>query len=382
MPTDFAQQLYQHGGSGVADLEETLREVETIKAVRFCLHAWMPFPNFGPDGFRFNVHYPELPRLEPIVLPTVTRPEIKGPAPRGGFGLLGNIGTWRGSDTTSGRGEDDFSPGFGGNIPAGQGAQVEQVYQRPAESVYNLLTAFGGYGLVELKSMASDEGGLELSFLLFEAVMGEARSEEELDAGRRPAGLVLEDFPGWLSRGAPDAFRYAAARKKVSRMVRLRDGRFELREFPFRATPDEEARAEALISAVAASVKQATTRALNPDNGVLPKTRRLMQVGKNGGVEGKHHHDTLDLFLMGQFPSFPMDTDVDRAQTAVREAVVAGGENAAAVAEALRRQAEVQEMIARNQAEATARQDAIIATLAEGQRAQTALLERLLKEKK
>jgi len=349
---NLATIMRQHGASA-AGLDETMREIEAVKAVRFAWHPWMPLNNFGADTFRFNVPYAELPRLEPIALTTVQRPVIHSKA-RGQFGLLG-VSTFVGQGT----GLEGDSSGFGGSVLSGAGAHVSRVQQRPEESIRDLLQAYTHYGMTHLDSMgAADERELTEAYVVYEAVMGEARSKEEEDAGRRPVGLLLEDFPNWLSQGALEGFRYAL-QHGVSRSVAIVRGNevagHELRRFD--VPKNSQGRAEQLISEIRDGILRAEAAAIGPENGILVKTRKAIQTAKNGGMEGKNHKDSQDLWLEAQYPSFDMDTDVERANRALQTTLDHNAEGGGAQTAALL-------ALAQQMVEQGRRQDKILEALA------------------
>lgn len=348
MSTAIAEVMRQHGAPA-ADFEETLREIEAVKAVRFAWHPWMPLNNIGGDSFQFGVNLPVLGRLEPIPLLTVTRPEILGPKP--GLTLTGRT-YFVGSDSSL----EESATGFGGAAVGGKGANVRQFRQTPENTLADLLNAFNHFGMTALASLdAADERELELSFSLYETVMGEAHDEAEEEAGRRPAGLLLEDFPRWLDRGAPRAVERAYSNGIVRMVADVRDGKV-VGYVPKRyAAPKvQERRIEQLISEIRAGIMRAEATAIGPENGILVRTRKLIQNAKNN-LEGKGHFDGQDLWLMEQYPSFPMDTDVERASNAVQEAVETGAkanaETTAALLAVVQQNQQFMQMMAQQQAE-------------------------------
>lgn len=280
-----------YGGPNVpmTDLVETIKAAEDVKTVKFAWHPWMPIPNIGAEGFKFNVAYPVLDRLRPIPLPVFPYPHVKPRSSAQAFALLGAT--------------------LAEAIPsAGSRAHIEQRYQMPSTSMEYLKTAYRRFGMTGLESMtATDERELLSSFVLYEAVMGVARDEEEAEAGRLPEGLVLEDYPAWLAGGAPRALSLAMAKG-----VTL-DGR------QFKLDSGMRARAQKLINEILAGVNQAHEMALNASDGLLPNTKKLLNITANHGQGGKNHLDALDEWLLKQFPSFRMDTDVERAQAALKE---------------------------------------------------------------
>jgi hypothetical protein len=286
--------MQQFGEGSLPDLRETVRRVESVKTVRFAFHPWLPMPNFGSDGFRFNIPYPTLERLSLIPLAVFDYPRIVA-RPAGAFAL--SIATLTEA------------------VPAmGSQSKVETLMQMPSTSMRDLYTAFSKFGMVELQSLvAHDEAELSRSYILFNAVMGAAQDNSEIEAGRRPSDLVLEEFPHWLAQDAPRALR--AGLKRV--VIRGRQ---------YKLTEDQLPAGEKLITEISGSVARAEAAALNPSDGILPRTKELLNITANKGQGGKTHLDRQDVWLLEQYPSFKMDTDVERAQKAMQEAIVAGNQ--------------------------------------------------------
>lgn len=289
---------YGSGNVPVGDLSETYQAVESIKSVRFAFHPWMDFPNFGADTFRFNIPYPTLKRLEMIALPALPRAVITPKRGPGSFAF--------GSVTV------------GGEIPSqGSTSNVTQAMQMPAESIADLLMAYRKFGMAGLDSLtAHDESTLIDSFTVFGAVMGVARDEyEEENFGRRHAELVLEDYPAWLRGGAPLALETA-----------INHG-FTLHGRELRLNPSLRERGLQLIGEIEGSIALAHEMALNPSDGILPNAKNLLNVTANRGAGGKAYLDPVEEWLLAQFPSFKMDTDVERAKTAMQEALKGSSSN-------------------------------------------------------
>src|ERR1051325_6524614 len=323
--SDVMKQFGQPGT--LPDLTETVRQVESVKSVKFAFHPWLPISNFGSDGFRFNIPYAVLERLTLIPLAVFRYPRI---TPRGGqfaFGL-----------STLGVDPTGFSTAFEvGAVPAmGSQNKVETLMQMPSVSMNALYTAYSKFGMVELEALAShDEAKLSENFILFNAVMGLARCDEEgneleqdLEAGLRSKHFTLEDLLkpspdlmdprhsrsiSWLETGAPRALR--AALKGVS----IKGQRYAIAQ-------SQIASGEKLIEQLKQSVYRAHQAALNPADGILPRTKELLNITANKGTGGKTHLDNQDSWLLSEYPSFKMDTDVERAQKAMQGAIEAGNQ--------------------------------------------------------
>jgi len=266
-------------GATIPDLSSTIKRVESVNTIRFVFHPWMPINNLGSDGFAFNVHHLSLDRLKliPITVFDFTRIINK----RSGFSLMSSI------------------VGDIGGIPGRGQVELETLMQMPATSVDYLRTAHGAKGLVELESLISyDDTGLRYSFGLFQTIFREAQSQEDIAHGHRPPGLLLEHFPNWLEHGAPKLLEDLQG-ENVNQGMQL-------------------------ISEIRKSIDLAFEAALSPSVGILPKTKEGLNITANRGTGGKTHLDAQDEWLLKQFPSFEMDTDVERARSAMQTAIEAG----------------------------------------------------------
>jgi hypothetical protein len=81
-----------------------------------------------------------------------------------------------------------------------------------------------------------------------------------------------------------------------------------------------------LLSEIRQSVSLAEEAALSPSVGILPKTKEGLNITANRGTGGKTHLDALDEWLLKQYPSFEMDTDVERARAAMQNAIESSGQ--------------------------------------------------------
>ena len=263
----------------IPDLSSTIKRVESVNTVRFVFHPWLPINNLGADGFALNVHYLVLDRLKliPITVFDYTRIINK----RSGFSLMSSI------------------VGDIGGIPGRGQVELETVMQMPATSIDYLRTAHGAKGLVELESLISaNPEELHYSYGLYHSIFREAQNDEDLKRGHRPPGLVLEDFPRWLDKDA-------------SRLL-------------FDMQGENVEKGAKLISEIRKSIDLAFEAALSPSVGILPKTKEGLNITANRGTGGKTHLDAQDEWLLKQFPSFEMDTDVERARMAMQTAIEAG----------------------------------------------------------
>src|SRR5262245_48919078 len=275
-PANIADVLREYNAGAVPDLSSTIKRVESVNTVKFVFHPWIEINNIGPDGFNFNVHYARLERLKLIPIPVFDYARIIPQS--NNFSLMSAV------------------VGDIGAIPSRNQNKVETLMQMPTTSVEALKTAYSKYGMVELPSLESfDEQSLRASFMLFGQIFREVENDEDRNIGRRPRGLVLEDFPLWLDHDAPNLIEHLRRTEVL----------------------DDVERALRLITELRESIRLAEEAALSPSVGILPRTKELLNITANRGTGGKTHLDELDEWLLKQYPSFEMDTDVERARAAM-----------------------------------------------------------------
>lgn len=300
--TDYTALLDQlHPGLTAAALQDTARTQEHINTVRFAFNPWTPIPNVSLSGFGFGIQHVVLKRMELIPLKTWKVPDIK---PRTSPFALGITPT-------------------GGVFPAGSvGSTIEHVLQFPLTSARLLTEHFGNagannIGVVELSSlMAVEDRDKFEAVLLYEAVMKTPLEDGDLSG----VDVCLEDLPKFLASHAP---------KLLERVATNGIRGYKLAQW--------RGRGEVMIEHLRQAVAAATKFALDPTQGVLPKTKQSLIAASKGINDSKAIPDKLDQWLLGQFPSFSLDTDVERAARAnagVTEAIRASGaQNAQSTAE-------------------------------------------------
>jgi len=304
--SNIASTLAELSGPGaiIPDLSSTMRRVESVNTVKFIFHPWVPIDNLGPDGFAFNVHYARLDRLKLIPIPVFDYAKIMNASY--GFSLMSAV------------------VGDIGAIPSRGQTKIETLMQMPTTSVDALRTAYGKFGLIELESLLShDETELRYTFGLFKQIFSEATSGEDLERGLRPEGLLLENFPAWLSYGPP----------KLIAQLERENPQFDV------------ARAHKLVGELRHSFFLAEEAALSPSIGILPKAKEGLNITANRGTGGKSHLDAVEEWLLKQYPSFEMDTDVERARLAMQSAMEAGNAGQQTVSNSLLAVVERQEQM-------------------------------------
>lgn len=272
-------------------LAEQARTYESPENVLFAFHPWPhAIPNSTLAGYSFGVHHFTLPRMQLIELVLWKNPLIQ---PRQGGFAVGAITT-------------------GGAFPSGSvGSRVDQISQYPSVSAKKLLEAYsaGGannLGLIVFRTLGgdTDEAKLE-SVLLFEALM-QTPLEEGAPTGQK---VLLEDMPRFLNEHAPKLLERA-----------LEEG-ISIDGVPYRFSKKAAERGEGMIADIHESIKAITHRALNEGSGILPMTKRDLTMAGKGVKEVKYATDRLDDLFLVQYPSFSMDTEVERAARATQNVV-------------------------------------------------------------
>ncbi len=304
-------------------LQETGRGTESLDSVLFAFNPWCPIPNIELKGFLFGVQYVVLPRLDLIPLKVWKTPVIQ---PRVGGFAVGAISS-------------------GGAFPSGAvGSKVDQRLQFPSESARNLLGAYGSdspnnIGFTVFRSLGADtDAGKLESILLFRAVM-----KTPLEDGAQPGvDQLLEELPKFLAGDAVTLLRRAVDKGVVI------DG--EVAKLSRTAAR----KGEVMIEDIRLSVANAAKRALDENSGILPLTKKSILAAEKGLQDNKVMPDELDNWLLRQFPSFSLDTAVERASRANRsitDAILAkGGDDQSVLRELLIMQQQTLEQLARSNA--------------------------------
>lgn len=328
-----------------AAMNEAAKTAESIDTKRFAFNPWYPIPNCTLKGYTFGIQHYILDRMCLIPLKTWKTVVIQ---PRtGGFA----VGSMTGA----------------GAFPSGSvGSKVDQRLQFPAESAAALMAAYGkdspnDIGMVMLDSLTatSDADTLE-SLLLFRAIMATPLDIEGVSERLMGKDLWLEALLDlgslygtakwskidWLNRTAPKLLAqaiqngvpmYASGTQSSSRPVRV---------VPL--SPQAQAKGEALIEDMKRALRAAAVRALHPEMGVLPKTKKEMTASARGSKDMKNQTDNLDNWLLTQYVCFSLDTDVERANNAnasLIEAIREGRSNEDGIAEFMALQRETLEQL-------------------------------------
>jgi hypothetical protein len=297
-------------GISKARIGETDTGPETMETVRFVHHFWSDIPNVQLAGYNFGVQHYVLPRMTPIPLRVWPTPVIM---PRG-----------RGMVFSSFTSEGAFPSG-------GVGSKVSQRFQFPNESLQKLLQAYGkdspnDIGMIELSSLKAETDQQKLeSILVYKAIMETTFD----DTGLRGVDLPVERLLTWLDDGG-------VASKLLQRALNIGvtvKGAQDALPLSKQTAP---VKGRKLIEDLYASALRVEDRALNKNTGILEQTKGDLIGASKGQKDVKIKLDLRDEFLLSQFPSYSLDTDVERATRANRSVTDAIQESGKEATESMR----------------------------------------------
>jgi hypothetical protein len=229
-------------------LNSIRQSLEFQKQVSFVYHSWLPFSNLALQGFKFpQVPEREIPRLSliPIVATTGT--------------LIGST----------------MSTQHNRHVP------TPVVYQRSVESsIADLLMKYSQFGLVRIPSLDTDVDKIDEAVSLFQAIT------QGIDYNT-PLELLTEYF----GTDSPVDFQFTKKRALLKRTAKD-----YLDNYASDDTTYE--KGEQAIAVLGQSAQVAHIMAIEPANGILPKTIRAIS------ERLKFRFDLVDEWLVRQFPSY------------------------------------------------------------------------------
>lgn len=305
-------------------------QVGLLTETRYVFHAWQNLSLVVPDGIMCSIDTKEIDvdfdgkggginhikRLRLVPMTTTQTPVINN---REGFAVSNMfVGSF---------GVDGQPSGLGSNMTGSRKSNVRGEWHYPGNKLSELSFTFGKYGLVGINSLIGyDPKSKERCQEIFALVMSGIGKEHLLED--LPEYFANEEEEGITSVYLPDKrparFRLLA-REVVERaadkgveveILKVVPDKNEKSGYKAVRAPkliklnaEEYTNALNLVDELKYSVLGSHAAALDPDNnGVLPQTQAGLQNKKKTG------YDALDKFLMRQFPSYPMDTDLEKSQ--------------------------------------------------------------------
>lgn len=293
------------------------QQISQLTDIGYVFHAWLPLSVIGNDGAilgldtRFwNPAEPfgstHLPRLRLVPINAIQRPVIDN---KQGFAAVNMF--------VGEQGADGQPKGFGSGMAGATKTNVKPEWIYPHQLLSDLVFTFNRWGLIALNNLrAQSAEEFERHQLIFDIVMSGL-----------PKNTLLEDIPEYF--GGVSAY---LPLKRAAHFERTPFGQIEKAAAggvqiygadakPAQISDREKIIAEQMVEQFAAAVAQSHTAALDAEmDGVLAKTREGRQNGQ------KTSYDKCDQWLMKEFPSFPMDTELEKSNAQILKALSVGSE--------------------------------------------------------
>lgn len=276
-------------------------QIAALGQTRFVFHAFQDLPIIGPNGVMFNldslrldrregrekVGVTHLKRLQLLPITATQKPVINN---KDGFSV---------SNVFVGALDGNQSPiGFGSGMQNGKRTNVEGKWDYPAAKIADMLYVYGRYGLIAANSVYANSPEEEKTVYQLESVL----------LSGIPAHATLEDLPEYFvtaddeiyyNEFIPDKKQFAFKRKAHQVLADAFDAK--------RISFDLFNKGMILIREMQSSIIQAHVAALDPaQSGVLPNSKTAV------AKKEKAQYDKCDSWFMNQFPSYPMDTEIEK----------------------------------------------------------------------
>lgn len=316
-----------------SNLSANMRRVEQLTSIRFVFHAWDNLKILTPDGPMVNLDtkridvdndglgggIDHLKRLRLIPITTTTRP------------IINNVLGFAASPTLIGGTDQNGQAGLGHGLVGGGRTNVKEEFSYPSEKIDDLLATFGKLGLIAVNNLsANDERSERRAQEIFAVIMSGLSDRtilEDIPEYFSTRNFFLENKrPLGIEKTAEKLLEEAAntGLQIPDKVVMIGDGKsVNIGEKPIRLTATEYTIGLKLIEEIQTSLAFAEVAAIGADtHSTLPKTREGRQTGQ------KKSYDALDRWLMAQYPSFAMDTEIEKANNQMIRALenAAGGE--------------------------------------------------------
>lgn len=288
----------------INDINNQQQAIQQLSQARFVVHFWQNLSILGADGPLFHLDTRALD-VDGDHLVDGENGKVSGgvaflkrmrliPVTSTQRAVINNLEGFSISNVYVGSVDANGQPRMGSGMSGRTKTNVRGEWHYPAEKVADMQNTFGRYGLVGVSFEAFDAAGHAKAQKVFTAVMAGC-----------PDSTLLEDIPEYFGDTSP----YLPMDKPKAR-------------FPFTARQavdkaivdgtlvgDEIAMAERLLVELPPAAMQAHRAALDPEaSGILPGTKAGIEAGQKRG------YDRCDQWLMSQFPSYPMDTELDKSQ--------------------------------------------------------------------
>ena len=320
------------------------QRVLQLTAVSFVFHPWANLNIIVPDGVMCQIDTKRLDvdnenkgggighlkRMRLLPLPTTTRPLINNLTGFSASNVM--IGGQSVIDNTKGQ------PGLGYGLSGGGKRNVMAQDSPPEEKINDLTAAFGKYGLVGINSLYARDAATERRAQEIFAVVTDGLDDRTL-LEDVPEFFGIDNFalPDKRPRGLAKSFgdeEFAPARWNVEaacspkglsiapRPINIGDpleaegyATIIIGKSPIKLTETEKLIALNLIGELISSFQLAEAAAIGAADAILPMTREGRETGQKKSFDGQ------DRWLMAQYPSFPMGTEIEKANSQLMRAL-------------------------------------------------------------
>lgn len=294
----------------ISDINNQQQAIQQLSQARFVVHFWQNLSILGADGPLFHLDTRALD-VDGDHLVDGENGKVSGgvaflkrmrliPVTSTQRAVINNLEGFSISNVYVGSVDANGQPRMGSGMSGRTKTNVRGEWHYPAEKIADMQNTFGRYGLVGVSFEAFDAAGHAKCQKVFTAVMAGC-----------PDSTLLEDIPEYFGETSPylpmdkPRAKFATrpglpspAQQAVDKAIA--DGTL---------VGDEIAMAERLLVELPPAAMQAHRAALDPEaSGILPGTKAGIEAGQKRG------YDRCDQWLMSQFPSYPMDTELDKSQ--------------------------------------------------------------------
>lgn len=288
--------------------------IDMLSEIRYAFHPWQNLSIIGNDGVLFHI--------DPIAI------DVDDDGRGGGIAHLKRMRLLPITTTQTPviNNKDGFSVSnvFVGSAGAGETVNLSSLqhhtktnvradWSYPAQKLQDMNYTFGKYGLIGINAFAAkDQKEVRRHQMLFRLLMSGTDDR-----------TLLEDLPEYfgsispyLLDKRPANFPRGTAAKIIETAAAAGKDGFEFGDEQIAVSPKEIEQLQILHDELATSILSAHTAALDAGSGgILAATRDAIQKGEKRGI------DKADQWLMSQFPSFPMDTQLEKSNKQLLKAL-------------------------------------------------------------
>lgn len=302
------------GALAAHEIDKANRQSQSLQTMMFVWHCWLDITNRTGTGNAGKLRYSTLPRTE--LIPLFAHPVYNITAGAGGFSYGGQMGDMKASE------DGNLVHGFGTYAAGGKSVNTPRSMLAHESRIFIEKNygekGPGAAGCLVLESLTAEDDAAKVeAIMLYEGVMKNTRPIGEGENSVRGVDVLIEDLPEWLRTEAPQMLDYILkngvdyAPGVIAEKIKL-----GIATGHYRLEATARAKGKAFIKDLLRNVTVAVRLAVDKQRGILSITKGEIQKAKSHMPDSKQRPDFRDEFLLEQFYSFSMDTDVERAQRA------------------------------------------------------------------